>query len=859
VGVAALVVALWAANWFVDLRLALTNIYYVDTPTRGDIVLIGIDDATLADYGALLDWPRSHYADLLTELADAGARVVAFDILFAEPNDGDDALAVAINDARTAGTRTVLAASGQGQVQVDNLRLAYPDAIQPQPPLTATGAQVGVVNATPDADGTVRRGVAFALLDGALHPSFPVATYLAYYNVSAALTERVVTLDPAAHTVALPPDLTIPTDENGYWMHNMYGDAMQDGTFPVYSFTEVLAGDVPTTAFNDKIIMVGLMNVVGAVDRYPVPITRAGEMFAGVEIQANMVETLLQGRPLREEPRISQVTAIVVLALVVGVTGAYQRWYWKLTTAAVLFVGWWALASVMFSTAQIVLNPLHPMLTLVLTLLAGIGGEISLEVRERRQAESALRSLVQVSAQRLNMERIMPLIAADVRRLSRARSGGVWTGESPDTLRAYGGWGDETIPFDLLAAACTSGETRTTETALAVPVRWRDTSLAVFGVVLPRRDVRRVRAALERFALRLAPNLENARLYIQTERQKNVLSGVLADSPAGTLVLDDNLTLLRGNARIATWFNVTLDDYIGKRLDALTLAQDAAVWEPIHAALDAGESFSQNVKLNGRTFQLDAAHITDDERWIITLSDISDIAELNQLKTRMIRMASHDLKNPLGRIIGYGELMTDPTMGTEMDERSRTFVQRIVLSANEMNGIIHDILDLEHIRSGKLERQPIKMALLARDVIQRHTSDMSDREQTFTTEIPDDLPDVLGDYNQLVQSVSNLLGNASKYTPSGGDITLRLYAQNGHVRLEVQDNGYGMPKEAQENLFTEFYRVRTEKTRNIKGTGLGLSLVKSVIEAHGGKIWVESELDAGSTFFVDLPASSSSD
>ena len=111
-----------------------------------------------------------------------------------------------------------------------------------------------------------------------------------------------------------------------------------------------------------------------------------------------------------------------------------------------------------------------------------------------------------------------------------------------------------------------------------------------------------------------------------------------------------------------------------------------------------------------------------------------------------------------------------------------------------------------------------------------------------------------GNFNQLVQAVSNIVGNAIKYTPEGGRIHVRMFATAEQtIRLEVQDTGYGMPKEALAKLFTDFYRVRTQATAHISGTGLGLSLVKSVVVAHEGKIWVESEEGVGSTFTIELP------
>ncbi|MGB1289201.1 MAG: sensor histidine kinase, partial [Aggregatilineales bacterium] len=127
------------------------------------------------------------------------------------------------------------------------------------------------------------------------------------------------------------------------------------------------------------------------------------------------------------------------------------------------------------------------------------------------------------------------------------------------------------------------------------------------------------------------------------------------------------------------------------------------------------------------------------------------------------------------------------------------------------------------------------------------------KQQVYNSDIPEGMIVVRGDFRQLSQVVSNLVGNAIKYTPEEGTVTVRLLVRDKSVRFEVQDTGYGIAKDAQEKLFTEFYRVQTDQTRSIKGTGLGLSLVKSVVDAHRGTVGVESEEGKGSLFFVELP------
>jgi two-component system sensor histidine kinase VicK len=133
------------------------------------------------------------------------------------------------------------------------------------------------------------------------------------------------------------------------------------------------------------------------------------------------------------------------------------------------------------------------------------------------------------------------------------------------------------------------------------------------------------------------------------------------------------------------------------------------------------------------------------------------------------------------------------------------------------------------------------------------------KKQTLSAQLPESVPPIQANSVHLTQAVINLVNNASKYTPEGGYVSVRLFqSDQQHLRLEVQDTGYGIPEEAQAKLFSEFYRVRTSDTENIPGTGLGLSLVKSVVEGIHGRVWVQSKQGLGSTFFVELPVDSSS-
>jgi signal transduction histidine kinase len=173
--------------------------------------------------------------------------------------------------------------------------------------------------------------------------------------------------------------------------------------------------------------------------------------------------------------------------------------------------------------------------------------------------------------------------------------------------------------------------------------------------------------------------------------------------------------------------------------------------------------------------------------------------------------------------------------------------------------LIDDLLTLERVES---ERQSswknVDFTELVKDTVAAQQSAAELKQQILTLRIlPSDDADynVFGSATQLRQAVANLVNNASKYTPDGGTIAVTLAPQESRLIFEVKDNGYGISKERQERLFQRFYRAKEVATEHIPGTGLGLSLVKTVVDRHGGEVWVRSELGQGSTFAFSLPIS----
>jgi PAS domain S-box-containing protein len=229
------------------------------------------------------------------------------------------------------------------------------------------------------------------------------------------------------------------------------------------------------------------------------------------------------------------------------------------------------------------------------------------------------------------------------------------------------------------------------------------------------------------------------------------------------------------------------------------------------------------------------------------------VKKLEQLKTDMIRIASHDLRNPLATIVGYLELLRWDK--DEMTPDHRDYIDSIGRATERMQKITSDILSLERIEETAMEDH--NEAVDLGDLVQKFIPEMQDqarkKSQTLNFDLPVKPVHVLGDSIQLNEGMANLINNAIKYTPQGGHIDVFLRADGNHAIFEVKDNGYGVPEEQQSRLFEPFYRVRTTETKKIEGTGLGLHLVKNIVDRHNGRMVFHSTYGQGSLFGFTLP------
>ena len=365
-------------------------------------------------------------------------------------------------------------------------------------------------------------------------------------------------------------------------------------------------------------------------------------------------------------------------------------------------------------------------------------------------------------------------------------------------------------------------------------------------------------AALTTLTDQITIAAENARLYAEAQRERRRLGAILHSTRDVVMLIDPAGRVQLMNPAAERVLGVQAAEGIGRPIESVLsepLLLDAYKWlsdrppeeasPPREVTLSSGSTYL--VTLTGAK---DEAQIFFGR--VVVLQDITALKQLDQFKTQMVQMASHDLRNPLGVAMGYVEMLVEELR--PLTPLRQQALNGLESSLTRMQTLVAELLDMERLESGVDQtREPVELDRLTEAVVVELKEQAAAKHQTLDIAIASALPAISGDPVRLKQALSNLVGNAIKYTPEAGHIWVRLARRDDRIVFEVQDTGYGIPKTSQAKLFQRFYRAKAPGTENIDGTGLGLSLVKLVIEQHGGRVSVESEVGQGSTFRVELP------
>ena len=344
----------------------------------------------------------------------------------------------------------------------------------------------------------------------------------------------------------------------------------------------------------------------------------------------------------------------------------------------------------------------------------------------------------------------------------------------------------------------------------------------------------------------------NIRLFLTVELSRRQLEAILNSTPDPVLVTDASNRLILANPAAGHVFGVTIRR--GERPDFEKTIQIQGLRDLLQES--ATERHSAEISMpDGKTYLAMASPMTAEGKTVgrvCILRDVTQLKEIDALKSDFVSTVSHDLRSPLTLMRGYATMLE---MAGQLNEQQRNYARMIVQGVDNMAKLVNNLLDLGRIDFGvglQVESIPVL------DILERVTGALQMQAKqkgiSLGVEIPRDLPHAIeGDTALLQQALYNLVENALKYTPQGGGVTIHLQTAPADLTFAVQDSGIGIPANDLPRLFEKFYRGTNREALAQRGTGLGLAIVKAIVERHSGKIWVESELGKGSTFYLQIP------
>lgn len=234
----------------------------------------------------------------------------------------------------------------------------------------------------------------------------------------------------------------------------------------------------------------------------------------------------------------------------------------------------------------------------------------------------------------------------------------------------------------------------------------------------------------------------------------------------------------------------------------------------------------------------------------------TELKQMDEIKSRFVSVAAHEFRTPLAAISGYVEILLEPGYDPLTDMQTQ-FLQVMQRNARHLQTIVDDLLDVTRLETGNIDliMKPVNALELVEYVGRALDPLINEKSQQLVFDIEPGITNILCDEMRATQIISNLVANASQYTHEKGTITIKItHAKDvGFVQFSIKDNGIGIPKEEQDKLFDRFYRATNANDARPSGTGLGLYIVHSMVELHGGKIWLDSTVGEGTTFYVTFP------
>jgi PAS domain S-box-containing protein len=445
------------------------------------------------------------------------------------------------------------------------------------------------------------------------------------------------------------------------------------------------------------------------------------------------------------------------------------------------------------------------------------------------------------------------------------------------------------IPNVLKDERCAAMVDSAVRSILAAPILGgTGESLGVILLQSPLEDVfgepelRLVEAA----AVQLGNALNNAELYRlireQAERLGTMLRGqqieaaknqaILEGIADGVMVGDANGRVILFNAAAERILSIGREQALGRfQDDILGLYGSAAhdwlaqigKWRAAPKAHDTEEFLVHRMEVGRRFVSVHLSPVISPAQEFLgvvsVFRDITPEVEADRAKSDFVSTVSHELRTPMTSIVGYVDLILMGATGA-LSDMQRDFLKRVKSNSERLTSLVNDLLDISRIETGRVVLQfaPVAMEGVVKQVADLLHPKIMEKEQRLLTVLPPTLPKVYADHDRLVQIVTNMMGNAHKYTPVGGEIGVYVYVRDAMLYVAVADTGIGIAPENQKKIFERFYRVEDDPAvYEVSGTGLGLAISLSLIQMHGGNISLDSALGKGSTFTFSVPLAES--
>ena len=890
-------------------------------PESGRVAVIEINDESIKRLGRW-PWPWSRHAQFVRVLSESyQPDAVVFDLLFAEADAGGGArfaeavreagnvyLAAFFSDAPEAGEMgnvpwLVGEYVGQGEWRGKSFASIHP----PAPELAAAAAGVGPVNVVPELDGSVRRVP--LVLD---HDGRP------YISLIGVVLNALVNQDRDPVTVRLGEAVDlggyeVPIDGWGESLVSYTGPVWQGSgdAFAHYSYDAVLSRSIPRRALEGKVVFVGFA-ATGMADVHPTPLTPGT---FGLDINAHAVNGLLQAKFLRVAgwpARLGLTLALGLLASLVagtwspgkalGIAVVLAGWVLGFTVLILWWKGVWLGAAVpglaVFASYTLTVAQRYReserealrMESTVDTLAQATRVIASVRLREDLLEHVRDQSTDAVGARQTNLD----LMDGAREKLELAASS---EGESQPLSYSVGegtvGWvakhGMVHLVRDLPVGTSMSKEVARSARRAAGSVAYAPMSHRgeVVGVIEVVRGVGEAPfeqshlVVLEALANEAAVALENVGLYEQLagkvelanrqlvgayaelKQERDRVAAIVSNMADGVLLTDERNRIVFLNPAAQQMFGVEAADVEERPVsDALPypalieqLGDDPPAETTIPRIRLEGR---RRLVLSPRTVRL----LNEEGRRVGAITVVSDITlleELSEMKTEFVSLVSHELRTPLTSIMGFAQTLHSHTAQLTADEQEQ-FLTIIEQESNRLLVMINDLLDVSRMDAGRplaMRYSEFDLQELAEHVIRFQQVTTSAHE--FRLDFPKRRISVEADRDKVEQILTNLVSNAIKYSPRGGEVVVGASERGEEVVVLVRDQGVGMSQEEVGRLFEPYQRVDRDAIKGIRGTGLGLYLVRGLSEAHGGRGGVESEPGRGSTFCFSLPTKAPED